>query len=200
MSEILAATGDLDGARKVVTNAYNQSKQSDDALLIALTAGQRANVELISNHFEEAEAFYTESLSYETATPMGALLGWFEMGLSVCLMNRDAIVEAEKYLTKGLNSGRAVGDKSIILSAFLVFASFAQKTGNMQRMARLVGAAEVLLKLSGYNLWNVSRKMYQELKDGLAQVPDQVMVDQQRKIGMDYPLEQAIGFAIGKLG
>ena len=198
LSEILVATGHIEEARTLLVSAVNLSKQHNDKLLTSLTLGQQANVELNSKNYEEAENLYAESLSFEKQTSVGGLLGWFEMGMSICLLKRNVTAEAEKYLTKGMNSGRAVGDIAIILSAFLGYALFAQYAGNIPRMARLVGAAEVLLKLSGFTLWTVNRRIYEELTESLALESDQDMVEQQKQMGANYKLEEAIAYASEK--
>ena len=38
---------------------------------------------MISSHFANAESFYKESLNGENGIPMGAMKGWFELGLGL---------------------------------------------------------------------------------------------------------------------
>lgn len=196
LSEVLAATGDVEGARNLVVNAIRISKQINDALLAALSLGQSANIEIFTGNYAHAESIYAESLDYARYTPLGSMKGWFEIGTAVCMLMRNEHQGAVKYFTSGLASGRAVGDKAVILSGFLGFSSLALAEGEIVRAARLYGAAEALLRLSGHTLWNVSRSMFKELTGRMDALPDQTLIRQEKEEGERYSLDVAIMYAL----
>ena len=196
LSEVLAATGDIEGARKLVANAIHISKQINDSLLAALSLGQSANIEIFTGNYTHAEAVYAESLDYARYTPLGSMKGWFEIGTAVCMFMRNDYTGAVKYFTSGLSSGRSVGDKAVILSGFLGFSFLALAEGKFERAARLYGAAESLLRLSGHTLWNVSRNMFKELTEKMDALPDQALILQAKEAGENYSLDVAIVYAL----
>ena len=197
-SEVLAGSGRVDEAKQLATEAIRISKEKDDYMLCLLSIGQRGNIEVIIGHYEEAAAFYRESLAYEKKARVGSMVGWFQLGLGVCTLMTDELEESKKFLTVALSTGRNVGDKAIILSVFICLAAVALKQDNKKRAARLYGAAENLIQLSGYRLWNESKRVNDWVTSVLDDPAIEPGIAMERKLGFASTLEEAIAFAVAE--
>ena len=196
LSEVLTASGRVEEAKALAKESIRIAKEKDDHMLCALSLGQRGNISIIMGDYNEAADYYRESLTYEKKARLGSMLGWFKIGLGLCYMMQGEFEEARRYLTTGLKAGVHTGDKAIILSGFIGFAARAIKLGNLAKAARLYGAAETLLHLSGYTLWNETRRMNEWVLQEFSVSEDHELIESEKRAGSLYTLEEAIEFAL----
>ncbi len=198
LSEILAGSGKTEEAIILATESIRIAKERDDYMLCLLAIGQRGNIEVILGHYEEAASFYRESLSYEKKARMGSMVGWFQLGLGVCTLMSNELDESKKYMTTALTTGRNVGDKAIISSVLICMAALALKQQLEERAARLYGSAENLIHMSGYRLWNESKRVDDWVKSELNNADNDSNISSERQLGYTSTVEEAITFAMAE--
>ena len=198
ISEVLAGSGKTEEAKSLITESIRIAKEKDDHMLCCLSLGQRGNIEVILGNYSAAAEFYRESLSYEKKARLGSLVGWYQLGLGICMLMSGDLQEAKKYLNTALATGRNVGDKAVILSVFIGFAFLALKKNDVSKAARLYGAAEYLIQISDYKLWNESRRMNEMVLNALSDPSNSDIADPDRQRGFEMTIEEAIELALSE--
>lgn len=83
-----------------------------------------------------------------------------------------------------------------MLSGFIGFAGKALQLEDVTKAAQLYGVVESFLKLTGYTLWNETRRMNSWVVSELAKVEDQNLIEIEKRTGAGLSVEQAIRLAI----
>jgi predicted ATPase len=146
IASALAHRGESEQALSLANESLNASRLAEDDWLIAIALNLLGELARLVDDYDSAAAHYRESL--EVCRSIGD-----EQGISLVLFNRGSLeLERERhedavaFFEEGLSMAVKIGDWSRVAGCVEALARVAVHDGQLERAARLLGAADRLRK------------------------------------------------------
>lgn len=194
---VAVAQRDYPTARARLEEATAVAKMGDDRWLVADTLNNLGEVARVQGDYEQARRSYEESRSLyrETAHKPDVARSLHSLGY-VALHQGDPD-QAERYFRESLAIFRELDSKRGIVECL---AGLAAVRGRTPEAARLLAAAEALLKSYGGSWWPADQAEYEHHLAGLQAALDKTEFAAAWAAGQAMTLEQAIAYALNTGG
>jgi non-specific serine/threonine protein kinase len=150
LATTLCELGNLREAKALAEESLAIGKELNDKYVIArslMTAGELARSE---DDYQAARRFYEEALEfYEQIDMKNGVVGTF-INLGAVSYVQGDFKMSRSYFEKGLKISQEVGLKVLMILCLEGFAALAAQQDELERAARVSGAAEVLLESMGF--------------------------------------------------
>ncbi len=149
LGRVAKAQGDHQGARKLYEETIRIARQVDDVFLVMLGTHNLADLALNQEDFEQASFLSAESLRLwrKLGDAEGIAMSLANGAFAALSLNR--LTEATGMLSDSLAVAKELGSAEILAVCIGGFASIAASSGQTERAARLLGAAERLRQSIG---------------------------------------------------
>lgn len=196
LGEIYTGLGEYEKADYLLTQAEEHSRRSVQKVLLAVTLLQKASYYLMQDDYTRSLEACRESIESFISSGFKSMRGWAHNVLGQGYLIAGDPQEARHHFADGIACGREAGDKSTVLYGLIGFSSVALVEKNYTRAAILLGAAETMIKTTGYAFWSTDKKFYQLLIQSLTEEMSEAALKESRLEGEKLLQEKAIAMAL----
>ena len=157
MSWTLPIHNTLDEALRQASESVQQLRTQDERFWTALALATVAEMEADTDHLTAGETHLREAHDLADQVDNKWLAGWSRALLSALAIRRGQIDEARSYADESLVLSLASHSTSSITLSIVAVARLALATGDPQRSAMLLGAADGLRGRVGLRAWPMLR-------------------------------------------
>jgi len=193
ITESLSATGDFEGASRLIDQAWQTGQQIGDPGLMAITALHKGNLAIATGNLAKAEAAYLESLSLYPTKMLRSFHGWTFIGLAFCQLKGGRLEEASKNMLISLEFGRESGDQAVILISLMGVSAVLFFRGEKVRAANILGGVDSMMERIDYSPWRATVKLQDEIESFLQSDP---ALQPERLKGKGFTQEQLFSLVI----
>jgi predicted ATPase len=148
----------LDESVRQASKSLEQLRTQDEPFWTALALGTLGTVEAYIDHVEDANTHLREAHDVADQFNNRWLAGWSRALLSTLAIRRGQLDEARSYLDEAMVLSLASHSTSSVTLCFVAYARLAYVTGDPQRSALLLGAADGLRKRVKLRAWPMLRR------------------------------------------
>ncbi len=158
---LLEGSGDYAGARALFEQSRAQAEQAGDLLNATIMRRLVAEAMLLEGDHEAAVAALRElvPLFEELRDPSRQALNFRCLGLA--LLRQDQLAEAQAALARAVSLALELGDRRVAIECLFALGAVAGELAELERAARLWGAAEAALESGSHKLEAVDRLSYE---------------------------------------
>jgi tetratricopeptide (TPR) repeat protein len=191
LADMVMMQGDYTRAAALLEESLEIWRQLGDKGNIAWVLSRSGDLARIQNQYAQAKSLYIEALALEREASNLLHSAFLHLNLGYVLKHEGDYAQARTLFELSLTLYRNLEDKRGIASSLSGLASLAYATGQAERSARLLGAAEGLLQQAG-DIWQAANKM--EHQRNLAALGNQGGAAYAE--GQAMTLEQVIAYAL----
>lgn len=144
--------GDLEQARVLTEESLVISREIGDKRQISMRLNSLGEIARGQGDYEAARKYYEEALAFARQESLTASIsiGTVNLASVACLL--EDYQASRSYVLETLQISEELGDKIQMGNALGIFAALAVAAGEMEKAARLFGAARSIHKSAGYRL------------------------------------------------
>jgi predicted ATPase/DNA-binding SARP family transcriptional activator/class 3 adenylate cyclase len=193
---VIMNQGDFDAARTLIEESLPIFRKLGIKARLAESLGQLGDVARYQSDHARAEQFLEESLALYRELDLKGGMAWVLRSLGWIALHRDQIELASDYFEQSLQLYHERGSKSGIVHGLAGLAAVAGESGQGQRAARLLGAAEQLRRTSHSPLFPCERADYEcSVAMTRAVLSEDVFSDAWQQ-GQSLSIDQAVRYAL----
>jgi tetratricopeptide (TPR) repeat protein len=171
--ELHVRVNDLERAREDLTLASRIERELRRPMLTSSLHMGLGYLAAINGSFEEALREFDECLSATNNQRIAGTVGWAKSGAGYCLLRLGRPEEARQRFLEGLEASMAGGYRAAVMSQWAGLAWVALIKGDIQRAARLLGAADAQHHTIKFSEWTVNSRMRSEARAALFATMDE---------------------------
>ncbi len=167
LGAILVAEGSLERAAEVLDEAVAHARELDEPRVQALALNNRGDAALIAGEWRAAGGLFEESLALlrELGDSVNVARSLFNLGAASLEGGRDD--EALARLREGLSLCVELGDREDEAWCLVGLAALAERRGDAERAALLLGAADRLLDAMGASFKPYEQRLHERVSHAL---------------------------------
>jgi hypothetical protein len=188
---------DFDGALQEASAALAELRGQDEPVFEAMAAFTVGSVNTALGHYDEARQYLTEARDRAERADYHWLGAGSRVQLGILAVLQGRLDEAPVLLAEALELSRAAHNTQFVALCLAGYAWLALAQGDLERAARLEGAAEGMRERVGLRAWPHLRKVEAEL---VAQIRERLGAgpfDQAFTAGFGLTQPQAVALAHG---
>jgi len=194
----LPISDDFDGALREATAALAELRGQDEPVFTAMAAFTVGSVNTALRHYDDAVRYQSEARDQAEQAGYDWLGAGSRVQLGILAVLQGRLDEAPALLGEALEVSRAAHNTQFVALCLAGYAWLALATGDLDRAARLEGAAEGLRARVGLPAWPHLRKAESELVGQLRERLGAGPFDQAFSAGSGLTQPQAVAMAQGR--
>jgi non-specific serine/threonine protein kinase len=144
--------GDLIQAKALTEEALEIAREQNDGMQISIRLNNLGEIARQQEDYEAARKFYEEALTLAKKESAKSVISVFTLNLAAVACFQRDYKAARLYALESLKISEELGDKIATGDTLGTFAALAVAAGEMEKAARLFGAAQAIYDAAGYKL------------------------------------------------
>ena len=196
LGAILLADDRPEDAGSVLDESVALARKLPDQRIVALALNNRGDVALTLGDYDAAAALFEESLALLRKVGDTANIARSLFNLGASTLERGKLPPARDLLRESLSLSIAVGDKEDVAWCLVGLAAVATRTGDPDRGAVLLGAADALLEGMGALMKPFERGLQARTLATIREALDDPRIADAWARGRALTIEQAVAHAV----
>ena len=194
MAWALPITGDFDAALWEAAVSLEELRGQDEPVFTEIAAFAAGSLEMVLGRYDDALGHLREVRGLAERSG-GARLALSRVQLGILAVLRGGLDEARALLEEALDLSLAARGMWFVTLCLAGYAQLALAEGDLQRAARLEGAAEGLRRRAGLSAWPPLRRMEADLVAQIRQRLGAGQFDQAFSAGSGLTQREAVAIA-----
>jgi predicted ATPase len=189
--------GDLIQAKALTEEALAIARELNDGIQISNKLNSLGEIARLQEDYETARKFYEEALTIAKKESAKTAISISTLNLASVACFQGDYNAALSYALEGLKISEELGDKILTGNALEIFAALAAAAGEMEKAARLFGAAQAIYDAIGYKSEKADQIFFDRYTEEARAAMDDEALEAAFGEGKAMRLKKAIALAHG---